>query len=101
MDTKYWVGVDTGGTFTDAFAIASDGGVHLAKTPSTPHDLSLGVMTSMELLAQSVGISTEAFLAQTQELAHGTTARLNRPGTMAARAQLPHVTSIPMSMAAC
>ena len=77
MHPKYWVGVDTGGTFTDAFAIGSDGAVHLAKTPSTPNDLSLGIMTSIELLAESAGISPEAFLARTQELAHGTTATVN------------------------
>jgi N-methylhydantoinase A len=77
MAASYWIGVDTGGTFTDALAIDSMGRLHLAKTPSTPSDLSIGVLNSMELLARSAGVSTEELLGGAHKLAHGTTATVN------------------------
>jgi N-methylhydantoinase A len=77
MTAAYWVGVDTGGTFTDALAIDSAGQVHLAKTPSTPKDLSVGIMTALDLLAESIGTSVVECLATTGKLAHGTTATVN------------------------
>ena len=77
MTAAYLVGVDTGGTFTDALAIDSAGQVHLAKTPSTPKDLSVGIMTALDLLAESIGTSVVECLATTGKLAHGTTATVN------------------------
>ena len=73
----FWVGVDTGGTFTDAVAVENGEKLHLAKTPSTSQDLSAGVMNAMALLAASAGLSLEAFLSCTQKVAHGTTATVN------------------------
>jgi N-methylhydantoinase A len=77
MDTGFWIGVDTGGTFTDALAIDTTGRLHLAKTPSTPRDLSVGIMTALNLLAESSGIPTRQYMAATRKLAHGTTATVN------------------------
>ena len=77
MEKSFWIGVDTGGTFTDALAIDSDGRLHIAKTPSTPKDLSVGIMTAMQLLAESAKISAESLLAATTKFAHGTTATVN------------------------
>jgi len=77
LEKSYWVGVDTGGTFTDALAIDSEGQLHLAKTPSTPDDLSIGVINSLERLAESAGVSMNSLLANTVKLAHGTTATVN------------------------
>jgi N-methylhydantoinase A len=77
MDSHYFIGVDTGGTFTDALAMDDEGGVHLAKTPTTPQDLSVGIMNAMGLLAEAIGISREALLKRTQRFAHGTTATVN------------------------
>jgi N-methylhydantoinase A len=76
-DTAYWIGVDTGGTFTDALAIDNAGRLHLAKTPSTPKDLSIGIMTALDLLADSAGVDARAYLSATNKLAHGTTATVN------------------------
>ena len=58
------------------------------------------VVSSRRAIAGASGV----FLTVGPEIllmAHGTTARLKRPGTMAANAQLPHVTSTPISTAAC
>jgi N-methylhydantoinase A len=77
MDEAFWIGVDTGGTFTDALAIDQTGRLFLAKTPSTPKDLSVGIMTAIDLLAESAGISTKQCLERTRKLAHGTTATVN------------------------
>lgn len=77
MEKSFWIGVDTGGTFTDALAIDSGGRLHIAKTPSTPKDLSVGIMTAMQLLAESAKISAESLLAATTKFAHGTTATVN------------------------
>jgi N-methylhydantoinase A len=41
------LGVDVGGTFTDAVAIG-DGGLRTGKAPTTPEDQSLGVMAAVE-----------------------------------------------------
>ena len=35
------IGVDTGGTFTDAFVADDVGGRWTAKVPTTPHDLTV------------------------------------------------------------
>ena len=37
--SRYRIGIDTGGTFTDVVAVNEDtGAVHSTKTPSTPND---------------------------------------------------------------
>src|SRR5262245_44913318 len=77
MENSYWIGVDTGGTFTDAIAIDSAGSLHLAKTPSTPSDLSVGIMRVMDMLADSAGVPVNQLLHRTRKLAHGTTATVN------------------------
>jgi N-methylhydantoinase A/oxoprolinase/acetone carboxylase beta subunit len=35
----YQVGIDIGGTFTDAVLVGDDGGIAVAKVPTTPADL--------------------------------------------------------------
>lgn len=71
------IGVDVGGTFTDAVLIDEHGGVAAAKAPSTPPDYSAGVLDVLNLLAEHRGESLEAMLAQVHHLAHGTTSSLN------------------------
>lgn len=73
----YVLGIDVGGTFTDAVAITAEGGLVSAKTPSTPPDYSEGVLNAIALLAQELGLSTEALLAATDHISHGTTSSLN------------------------
>lgn len=73
----YVLGVDVGGTFTDAVGIDADGRILSAKTPSTPPDYSAGVLDAIDLLAEQAGVSRRALLAATAHIAHGTTASLN------------------------
>jgi N-methylhydantoinase A len=75
---SYIVGVDIGGTFTDASAVAlDDGRVYAAKAPSTPSDLVEGLVGSLDLLAEQVGVSLEDLLRDTVKFAHGTTQTSN------------------------
>lgn len=73
----YVIGVDVGGTFTDAVIDDDAGTVVAAKSPSTPPDYSRGVLDALELLAEQVGKPLPELLAQTHHIAHGTTSSLN------------------------
>lgn len=71
------IGVDVGGTFTDAVLIDGDGGVIAAKMPSTPPDYATGVLDVLQVLAEERGQALEEMLAEVHHLAHGTTSSLN------------------------
>lgn len=73
----YVIGVDVGGTFTDAVLDDDAGTVVAAKSPSTPPDYSLGVLDALERLADQLGKPLATMLAQTHHIAHGTTSSLN------------------------
>lgn len=74
----YIVGVDVGGTFTDASAVSMDTGeVYTAKARSTPSDLTVGLLDALSFLAERAGESLESFLADTIKFAHGTTQTSN------------------------
>ncbi|MCS7478029.1 hydantoinase/oxoprolinase family protein [Umezawaea endophytica] len=72
----YVIGVDVGGTFTDA-VLDDEGTIVAAKAPSTPSDYSQGVMDVLAALADGVGEPLERMLAKTHHIAHGTTSSLN------------------------
>src|SRR5438067_4119014 len=69
----YRVGIDVGGTFTDLICVTPEGHVVLDKTPTTPQDQSVGVMTGVEQLAEAQGLDTATFCARLDSLVHGTT----------------------------
>jgi len=73
----YVIGVDVGGTFTDAVLDDDAGTVVAAKSPSTPPDYSQGVLDVLELLAEQLGKPLTEMLAETHHIAHGTTSSLN------------------------
>ncbi len=73
----YVIGIDIGGTFTDAVATDGAGLIVAAKVPSTPPDFAQGVIDIVQELASVLGIGTEALLSRTDTIAHGTTAALN------------------------
>jgi N-methylhydantoinase A len=67
------VGVDVGGTFTDAVAVTRAGAVYTAKVMSTREDQSKGVMAALEaVLARANAGPTEV-----ERLAHGMTVATN------------------------
>jgi N-methylhydantoinase A len=71
------IGIDTGGTFTDCVVMDVDGRIVTAKAASTPDDFSEGVMASLRLAAERLGVTPEALLADTARLALGTTVGTN------------------------
>lgn len=73
----YVIGVDVGGTFTDAVLDDDAGTVLAAKSPSTPPDYSQGVLDVLGLVAEQLGKPLPEMLAQTHHIAHGTTSSLN------------------------
>ena len=75
--TRYRIGVDVGGTFTDLVAVDDGGRITTAKFASTPEDQSIGVLAGLELLAGSLGIERAALLAVTDRIVHGTTVATN------------------------
>jgi N-methylhydantoinase A len=66
------IGVDVGGTFTDA-VLALDGRLITAKAPSTPDDQSEGVMAAIEAALEKAGAPAEKI----QQFSHGMTVATN------------------------
>lgn len=73
----YYVGVDIGGTFTDATVVTANGHCYVGKVPSTRDNLAVGFFRSLEDAAGRIGISLDELLARTERLAHGTTVGTN------------------------
>ncbi|AIO35240.1 hydantoinase/oxoprolinase family protein [Burkholderia cenocepacia] len=71
------IGVDVGGTFTDAVLVRADGSMVSSKTPSTPPNYDEGVLAAIDLLAKETGIDQRELLGNTEYIAHGTTSSLN------------------------
>jgi N-methylhydantoinase A len=72
----YCVGIDVGGTFTDA--VLTDGkSVRRAKAPTTPDDRGRGVIHACRLVAERAGTTLEALLPQVARFGLGTTAVTN------------------------
>jgi N-methylhydantoinase A len=66
------IGVDVGGTFTDA-VLALDGRLVTAKAPTTPEDQSEGVMAAIEAALEKAGGSAEKI----EQFSHGMTVATN------------------------
>ncbi len=72
--TRYRIGIDTGGTFTDVVAIAEDTGeVYSTKTATTPADPAVGFMDGVRKIMAQVGFGPE----QVAAISHGTTIATN------------------------
>jgi len=74
---SYVIGIDTGGTFTDAFLSSSTGKISSTKTPSTPPNFAHGFLNALEELAGIHKCSIVDLLEQTDYIIHGTTSTLN------------------------
>src|SRR5262249_23918962 len=75
--TTYTIGIDVGGTFTDLVAIDERGTTVFAKSPSTPHDQSIGVLAGLDELARRLHESHSEMLERTQRIVHGATVATN------------------------
>ncbi|WP_163852247.1 hydantoinase/oxoprolinase N-terminal domain-containing protein, partial [Pseudooceanicola aestuarii] len=77
MTTTYKIGIDVGGTFTDFVAMSDAGRTTICKSPSTPEDQSIGVLTGLNDLAARLDLSLPELLARTDRIVHGTTVATN------------------------
>jgi N-methylhydantoinase A/oxoprolinase/acetone carboxylase beta subunit len=66
------LGVDVGGTFTDA-VLAVGGRLVTAKAPTTPHDQSEGVLAAVRAALERAGAAPD----EIEAFAHGTTIATN------------------------
>lgn len=74
MSQHFRLGVDVGGTFTDAVLISEQtGDIHIAKVPSTPKDPSIGFLTAVNQILEKAGIRAP----NVSYLVHGTTVATN------------------------
>ena len=72
--SRYRIGIDTGGTFTDVVAFdESSGRLVTTKTPTTPADPSQGFMAGIRKVSERFGFGPEAITS----VAHGTTIATN------------------------
>jgi N-methylhydantoinase A len=67
------LGVDVGGTFTDAVLVGEDSAVHTAKVPTTPGEQARGVLEAVALVLERAG----AQAAGVRRFAHGMTVTTN------------------------
>jgi N-methylhydantoinase A len=67
------LGVDVGGTFTDAALVADDGAIHTSKVPTTPREQARGVLEAVALVLERA----DARAADVRRFAHGMTVTTN------------------------
>ena len=71
--TRYRVGADIGGTFTDVALLGSDGSIATAKVASTPDDYGLAIIDGVMRLVQQRGMA----VSDVEGVVHGTTVATN------------------------
>ena len=67
------LGVDVGGTFTDAVLVGASGALHTAKVPSTPDEQSVAVLAAVGLVLERAGAEPQ----ELERFAHGMTVATN------------------------
>ena len=61
QSSRFLVGIDIGGTFTDCAIVDRAGTLLTTKVPSTPQDFSRGMMDALGAGAQALGIGLDRF----------------------------------------
>jgi N-methylhydantoinase A len=84
MDTAY-IGVDVGGTFTDAVGMAADGSAVRGKSSTTPDAHVDGIMNALERLAEAAGVTCAEILEGAELISVGTTVVTNAIAEMRGR----------------
>ncbi|MEM3562112.1 MAG: hydantoinase/oxoprolinase family protein [Candidatus Jordarchaeaceae archaeon] len=75
---SYRISIDVGGTFTDLLLFdESSGDTRIHKAPTTPRDLTGGVMDALKLAADDLKTSVDGLLSETVSIIHGTTVTTN------------------------
>ena len=75
--SKFLVGVDIGGTFTDCVVLDHGGRITATKSSSTPPNFAEGMLAAMKIAAERLGLSFEQFCREVEVLTHGTTVGTN------------------------
>jgi N-methylhydantoinase A len=75
--SRFILGIDTGGTFTDVTVLTLDGESIINKAATTPGDFSSGVMNALQVTAESMGMDRATLLRQSSVFKHGTTVATN------------------------
>jgi N-methylhydantoinase A len=73
----YLVGIDIGGTFTDAVLLDEEGVARLFKTPTTPIEPGTGVNNALAIAESELGLPTGSLLSQVTYFGLGTTVATN------------------------
>lgn len=76
-NVEYTIYVDTGGTFSDAIIVSSDGTYYIGKTPTTPEQLEECFFESINDAASKMGRSLEEVLSEARVIGYGTTQGTN------------------------
>lgn len=74
---SYYVGIDIGGTFTDAVLLDDSGVARLLKTPTTLDEPARGVNNALALAEKELGLDEGSLLAQVDYFGLGTTVATN------------------------
>ena len=77
MTTRYRLGIDAGGTFTDFLLVGSDGSRLAHKTSSVPLDPPRAVATGLAEMAEGLGVTPSELAASIDTIVHGTTVATN------------------------
>lgn len=77
MRSKYRLGIDAGGTFTDFVLADRAGKIHLFKTPSTPADPTRAIESGLRLIADDLDESPSSIVSSCDLCINGTTVGLN------------------------
>jgi N-methylhydantoinase A len=77
MRTKYRLGIDAGGTFTDFVLAANTGDIRLYKVLSTPSDPTGAIEEGMKLIAEDLGETPAEIVSNSDLCINGTTVGLN------------------------
>ncbi|HEY6721448.1 MAG TPA: hydantoinase/oxoprolinase N-terminal domain-containing protein, partial [Burkholderiales bacterium] len=75
--SRFLVGVDIGGTFTDCVVLDRSGRITATKAPSTPGNFAEGMLAAMRVAAERLGLSFGQFCREVAVLTHGTTVGTN------------------------
>ena len=75
--TKYRIGIDVGGTFTDFLLASEDGSSEIFKVLSTPENPSVGLMNGLMEIATAKDTSLQEFIRRVITIVHGTTVTTN------------------------
>lgn len=77
MRSKYRLGIDAGGTFTDFILADRDGDIRLFKVLSTPNNPTKAIRNGLALIEEETGLSPTEIVSNSDLCINGTTVGLN------------------------